>query len=198
MQISLVMPVLLVLSIMLVAFALERMLFYWRTASVSGRFLEKVRDLLRQGKAKDAVALCKNSKGFIPKAIEAQLSADGMDRVEKEGILSLYQQRLQVLLSRRLGLFGTLSFISPLLGLLGTVLGVIRSFRDLAVSGSGGPTIVAAGISEALVSTAAGIAVAVTAALAYNYFQFKMRHALSTLTLFGQEIIFLMEHKREV
>jgi biopolymer transport protein ExbB len=198
MKISLVMPVLLFLSILLVAYALERALLYLRVARVNGRFLEKVRELVRYGKIKDALELCKKQRGFLPKAIAAQLSTEGLSKQERDGVLSLYHQRLQVLLSRRLGLFGTLSFISPLLGLLGTVLGVIRSFRDLAVSGSGGPTIVAAGISEALVSTAAGIAVAVTAALVYNYFQFKMKDILSTLLLFGQEIMFLMEHKREV
>jgi hypothetical protein len=53
-------------------------------------------------------------------------------------VLTLYFQRTQSLLSRRLGVFGTLSFISPLLGLLGTVLGVMAAFRDLALTGSGG------------------------------------------------------------
>ena len=115
-----------------------------------------------------------------------------------DNILNLYFQRVQALLGRRLGVFGTLSFISPLLGLLGTVLGVMRAFRDLALSGSGGPTIVAAGISEALIATAAGIAVAVSAALIYNYFNFRMKHVLNSLNIFGQEIAMMVESGKEV
>ena len=115
-----------------------------------------------------------------------------------ENALALYYQRVQALLSRRLGLFGTLSFISPLLGLLGTVLGVMRAFRDLALSGSGGPPIVAAGISEALISTAAGIAVAVTAALVYNYFNFRLKYVLNSLNIFGQEIAIMVDSGREI
>ncbi len=198
MKISMVMPVLLVMSILLVTFALERYILFWRMARVDGGLLERVRQWVQAGKIKEASEACKKSKGFLAKAVDAQLAAVNLPKSERESILTLYHQRLQVILSQRLGLFGTLSFISPLLGLLGTVLGVIRAFRDLALSGSGGPTIVAAGISEALVATAAGIAVAVVAAVLYNYFNFRMRHVLSTLNLFGQELMFLMEYKREV
>jgi biopolymer transport protein ExbB len=106
-------------------------------------------------------------------------------------LVLFYHQRLQALLQKRLWIFGTLSFICPLIGLLGTVLGVMRSFRDLAISGSGGPTIVAAGISEALIATAAGIAVAITAAIIYNWFNIWMKSAISSSDIFGQELIFL-------
>jgi biopolymer transport protein ExbB len=105
-----------------------------------------------------------------------------------------YHQRLQNLLQKRLWIFGTLSFICPLIGLLGTVLGVIRAFKDLAISGSGGPTIVAAGISEALIATAGGIAVAITAAIIYNWFNIWMKNTLSSNDIFGQELIFMTAH----
>src|SRR5581483_12268348 len=118
------------------------------------------------------------ARGLIPEAIAAQIDAVHLPRNERESLVLYYHQRLQTLLQRRLWIFGTLSFISPLIGLLGTVLGVIRSFRDLAISGSGGPTIVAAGISEALVATAGGIAVAITAAVIYNYFNIWMKGTL--------------------
>jgi biopolymer transport protein ExbB len=96
------------------------------------------------------------------------------------------------LLNKHLGIFGTLAFIAPLLGLLGTVLGVIRAFRDLALSGSGGPTIVAAGIAEALIATAAGIAVAVTSAVLYNYFTTRLRTIVQQFDLLSQEVAILV------
>jgi biopolymer transport protein ExbB/TolQ len=73
-------------------------------------------------------------------------------------------------LERYLSILGTLGNIAPFIGLFGTVVGIIRAFRDLAVSGSGGPSVVAAGISEALITTAAGLVVAIPAVIAYNYF----------------------------
>src|SRR5882672_4391909 len=123
--------------------------------------------------------------------MEVALNAAHFPREEMESIFALYRMKLQGLLNKHLAVFGTFAFIGPLLGLLGTVLGVMRSFRDLALSGSGGPTIVAAGISEALVATASGIAVAITAAVIYNWFSIWMKGTLSSNDIFGQELIFL-------
>jgi biopolymer transport protein ExbB len=100
--------------------------------------------------------------------------------------------RLQALLNKRLSLFGTLAFTGPLLGLLGTVLGVIRAFRDLALSGSGGPTIVAAGIAEALITTAGGIFVAVISALLYNWFTAISRGKVQQFDQLTQELAILV------
>ena len=129
--------------------------------------------------------------GMIAEGLAAQLDSVGLPRSERESLVLFYHQRFQALLGKRLWIFGTLSFICPLIGLFGTVLGVMRAFRDLALSGSGGPTIVAAGISEALVATAGGIGVAIVAAIIYNWFNIWMKGALSNADMFGQEVIFL-------
>ena len=100
-------------------------------------------------------------------------------------------------LTRRVGLFGTASFIAPLIGLMGTVLGIMRAFHDLSVAGAGGPTVVAAGISEALITTAAGIGLAVLSALFYNYFTLTARHRLNMADLWVFEIANLLGQRRE-
>jgi biopolymer transport protein ExbB/TolQ len=155
------------------------------------RMMDRVRTFVKAGKFNEAKHEAAKSKGIIPEAIAAQIEAMHLPRNERESLVLYYHQRLQALLSRRLWIFGTLSFICPLIGLLGTVLGVMRSFRDLAISGSGGPSIVAAGISEALIATAGGIAVAITAAVIYNWFNIWMKASLSSADIFGQEMIFL-------
>lgn len=197
MKISLVMPVLLVLSVVLVAVFLERWIFFSRMGRVDAQLFHKIKDAVKEGHLKKAHEAAASGKGLLAEALEAMLAAvhvhgHAKEREDMESILNLYYQRVQALLSRRLGIFGTLSFISPLLGLLGTVLGVMRAFRDLALSGSGGPTIVAAGISEALIATAAGIAVAVSAALIYNYFNFRLKYILNSLNIFGQEVLIMI------
>ena len=70
----------------------------------------------------------------------------------------------------RLSALGTIANIAPFVGLFGTVVGVIRAFEAISVKASAGPSVVAGGIAEALISTAAGLFVAVPAVIAYNYF----------------------------
>lgn len=198
-KISLVMPILLVLSIVMVAVLFERALFFARSGKIDGVLFKNIREHVLAGKIKEAQSLAGQGRGLIAEALGALLvAAQSKDRAEMDHVLTLYFQRTQSLLSRRLGVFGTLSFISPLLGLLGTVLGVMAAFRDLALTGAGGPGVVAAGISEALYATAAGIFVAVTAALIYNYFNFKLKHILNSLNIFGQEIALIVSLGRDV
>lgn len=75
---------------------------------------------------------------------------------------------------------------------MGTVLGIMRAFHDLAIAGAGGPVVVAAGISEALVATAAGIGVAVMSAVFYNYFTLAARQRLSQADLWVFELAELL------
>jgi biopolymer transport protein ExbB len=72
-------------------------------------------------------------------------------------------------LERFLNMLGTIAAISPLLGLLGTVTGMIRTFKAITVAGIGNPTAMAGGIAEALITTAAGLLVAIPALVAYRY-----------------------------
>lgn len=191
-HISYVIPVLMVFSVVLLAFALERMVYYMANGSVNQRMLDEVRKLAHDGKLEEARKKCQRYSGLLPQAVSAQISGSELTVDQREDLIALYHMRMQTALSRRLSIFGTLSFISPLLGLLGTVLGVMRAFKDVAVSGSGKPTIVAAGISEALIATAFGIAVAVTAAMIHNYFHGRMKDLLTAFDIFGQELICLI------
>jgi biopolymer transport protein ExbB/TolQ len=74
-------------------------------------------------------------------------------------------------LRKHLWILGTVASSAPFIGLLGTVVGIIKSFESMAVAGTGGFAVVAAGISEALVATALGLGVAIIALIFYNYFQ---------------------------
>jgi len=191
-KISIVIPVLLLCSVVMVAYALERFVAFLRIGKMDSNTAERIKQSVRQGQVKEAIALCARKQNFMTHAMEIALNAANFPREEMESIFALYRMKLQGLLNKHLGIFGTLSFIAPLLGLLGTVLGVIRAFRDLALSGSGGPTIVAAGIAEALIATAAGIAVAVTSSVLYNYFTTRMRSIVTQYDLLSQEVAILV------
>lgn len=198
MKLSAVMPILLFSSLLVVAYSLERFWYYWRAGRINSRFLVEVKRLVRDGKVQEAVDYCDKQRGLVPEIVKAGLNASHLSRIDAEDTMENYKARSQNLLRSRLGVFGTLSFISPLLGLMGTVLGIMRSFHDLALSGSGGPTIVAAGISEALVTTVTGIAVAVPAAIIYNYFTNRLRNLMVRVDTFTSELVILLYGERTI
>ena len=96
-------------------------------------------------------------------------------------------------LQRRLTVLGTLGSITPFIGLFGTVIGVMHAFKDLAANSAtaaGGASVVAAGIAEALVNTAAGLFVAIPAVIAYNYFLSKTNYFAKELENMADEFIY--------
>lgn len=101
--------------------------------------------------------------------------------------------RLQVAEAEKFVPFlGTIAAAAPFIGLLGTVIGIIRAFRSLALSGGGGPQIVAAGIAEALVATAVGLMVAIPALVAYNYFSIRIRRMTENMEICADGLIQLL------
>jgi len=188
MRVSLVMPVLLVLSVLVVAQALERLWVFAISGGLPRGAWSKIRKALRKGDKGAASAAARQASGVMGEALSRMLGLADPTPERLVEVFQLYRQRLQMDLSRRVGFFGTVSFISPLIGLMGTVLGIIRAFHDLAAQGAGGPAVVAAGISEALVTTAAGIAVAVVSAVLYNYFALTIKHRLNTVDLWVFEL----------
>jgi biopolymer transport protein ExbB len=98
-------------------------------------------------------------------------------------------------LKKNLWILGTIGSASPFVGLLGTVVGIIRAFHDMAEKGAGGFTVVAAGISEALIATGAGLIVAIVALLTYNIFINAANQTLSGMKLTLDELLDLSHDK---
>jgi biopolymer transport protein ExbB/TolQ len=85
----------------------------------------------------------------------------------------------KMLFEKNLGLMATMAAIAPLIGLLGTVVGIMRAFGNMAKIGSASPSVVAAGVAEALMTTAAGLVVAVPAVVLYNHLSRRMNNTLT-------------------
>ncbi len=193
---SVAMPILLVLSFVVVGQALERLFAYWFKLRLPSQTWERVRDRLEAGDKAGALGLARRDPSILGAAIAALLSRESPTTESLVEAFQLHRQRLSLALNRRVGLFGTASFVSPLIGLMGTVLGIMRAFHDLSAAGAGGPAVVAAGISEALIATACGIGLAVLSALLYNYFTLESRHRLNTADLWALELAELLENPR--
>jgi biopolymer transport protein ExbB len=97
-----------------------------------------------------------------------------------------------------LWLLGTIGSAAPFIGLFGTVVGILRSFHDIARTGSGGFTVVAAGISESLIATAAGIVVGVISVMAYNAFQTKWSGLVLLIRVQAEEMVEILDSSSKV
>ncbi|MFP5348527.1 MAG: MotA/TolQ/ExbB proton channel family protein [Gammaproteobacteria bacterium] len=100
-------------------------------------------------------------------------------------------------LERYLRTLGTIAAISPFLGLLGTVLGMIEMFSGIGSQGVGDPSIVASGIAQALITTAAGLAVAIPSVMFYRYFRGKAYELLLDMEAEALKLIEILHHERE-
>jgi biopolymer transport protein ExbB/biopolymer transport protein TolQ len=103
--------------------------------------------------------------------------------VEREMLMTIVD------LKRGLGVLATVGATAPFVGLLGTTMGIVNSFTGMATSGAGGISAIAAGVAEALITTAIGIGVAIPAVWAYNYFQTKIDNLTAEMTYTSKEMI---------
>ncbi|MFA6093225.1 MAG: MotA/TolQ/ExbB proton channel family protein [Elusimicrobiota bacterium] len=179
---------LVLLSVYSLALVWERYQFYKRSLDGLPRMLERLRAMVLDGKLREALALCRQHPGLASEVLEAALvGPSGKD--ERMNAVERAIGRQAARLEQRLAALGTIGSIAPFIGLFGTVLGVMRAFKDLAHATGAGPGVVAVGISEALVATAAGIFTAVPAIVAYNYFTTKANHFADEMRWSTEEIL---------
>jgi biopolymer transport protein ExbB len=124
---------------------------------------------LGENRPAEALLLCQKSQIPLAKILSAVLRQQGTSRSHMKEIADEIGGREIISLQRYLGLLGTIANIAPLLGLLGTVLGMIDAFNTIATLGGGTPATLGGGISQALITTAAGLSVAVPMILIHRY-----------------------------
>ena len=179
MRSSPVMVVILFCSVVTIGLAMERVYYYAKRRGNPDSVLATALIAVRGGNREEAVRVVSaSSHPFGPVAAEMLRSADlAPETVEEKLQIVLSEQRME--LERNLGFLGTMGNTAPLIGLLGTVWGIMRAFHDMARTGSAGPSVVAAGVAEALFTTAAGLLVAVPAVMLYNNFVRRMGNMLT-------------------
>ena len=158
-------------------------------------FLAHVSGLLKEDRADKALEYTARIDSPVGRLFNYALRHREMPKRDIEELLATKRQEEKLNLERFLGVLGTMGNIAPFIGLFGTVVGIIKAFRDLALSGVGGPTVVASGIAEALVATAAGLAVAIPAVIIYNYFTRRVKIIMSELEIFSSRLIIMLGTK---
>jgi biopolymer transport protein ExbB len=173
---------------------IERALFCHRSQINSAEFLNGVRNVLKRDNVVEAVSICDATPGPVARIVKAAIlnrdkSRERMrEAVEEAGLTEVPR------LEDKLNLLATIAQIAPLLGLLGTIVGFIRVFINLQADGlyahiSGGEHSLAAGIWEALICAAAGIAVAIPIHAGYNYLVSRVNKIVLDMERAASEII---------
>jgi biopolymer transport protein ExbB/TolQ len=160
------------LSIVSVAVVFERLWSLRNIGSATLRVTESILEPIKKGQRDLAIAICKQNSQCPAGRIFLNVldrEAAGLEVANNIASEAMFEETQK--LKKHLWILGTVASSAPFIGLLGTVVGIIKSFESMAIAGTGGFAVVAAGISEALVATALGLGIAIIAVIFYNYFQ---------------------------
>jgi biopolymer transport protein ExbB/TolQ len=180
---------LLALSLVTLAVALERYLFYWRHRVDSEAIRVELRRRLDAGDLAGAADLLGRHDSLETNVVLFGLrdSDKGPDSVED--LINGAMRRERARYEQRLGLLATIASNAPFIGLFGTVLGIIRAFKDLSSNMAEAGGAVMSGIAEALVATAIGLLVAIPAVVAFNYFKARVKVVADNAALLASTVL---------
>ena len=172
-----------VCSLVALAIIIERAINLRASRILSPTIVERVTGLAEGGRLDRAAAVCRERPGIYTNIVLAGLEfalRGEREQAAKEAIEDAGRHET-ARLNRYLGTLGTIVGISPLLGLLGTVLGMIDVFTTIAASGAGEAAQLSGGISQALISTATGLLIAIPSLVAHNFFHEKAQVLITDL-----------------
>jgi biopolymer transport protein ExbB len=182
-------------SFVLMVFVFERTIALRRGRVIPKPFVKRFLEQLREGQLdrEKALSLCEENKSPVAVVFAAAVKKWGRTSVEVEQAILDTGERVTNQLRRHLRLLNGISQVAPLLGLLGTVVGMIMSFNGLAAAGGNGQReMLAGGIAQALLTTAGGMFVAIPALIAYLYFVGRVDQLITEIDSLGQQLVELI------
>jgi len=156
---------------------------WWKLRGLEEKSRALTTDVIQHLQQRDLVGaqqVCERSDVPIAEAILEALRWENVDVEDLERVLATSRSELTTHLRRGIWMVGTVGSLAPFVGLFGTVVGIIRAFSDMAEQGAGGFAVVANGIAEALIATAAGLGVAIVALVFFNYLQVRVQAVSNT------------------
>ncbi|MBC8284634.1 MAG: MotA/TolQ/ExbB proton channel family protein [Nitrospinae bacterium] len=183
-------------SVIALAIIIERFIFFKKYFIDMDDFFSPIPNLVEAGNTEKVLAYCQNNPNPLGRIIEAGLSEKGIPRWKLEEKLSLAGQEEINALEKNMRGLEVIATISPLMGLLGTVIGMVQAFNKVAQhQGQVDPSLLAGGIWEALLTTAAGLTVAIPAVVMLHFFDRKKEKMTFLLNKFGTKFIYSMDRK---
>ncbi len=189
----------LLLSIFGFIIFIERFLFLHRGQIRSDTFLAGIRTLLGKGRLVEALTVCEETPGPVASIVKAALLAH--DRGEERMRAAIQAAAMVEIpsLERRVGTLAAVARVAPLIGLLGTVVGMVEAFYSISEEGAYAHMgTLSSGFASALITTAAGIAVAIMAHLAFHFLSGRVRALVHDMEYAGHDIMQFMLHGQVV
>ncbi|MBW2062875.1 MAG: MotA/TolQ/ExbB proton channel family protein [Deltaproteobacteria bacterium] len=168
-------------SILALAVFLERLFKLRRVRILPRDLMQDMNDLIIRYKYPDAISLCQGHPSPMARIYQAGLRSSGQPRQIIKEVVQEVGRREAAELEKYISILATIASITPLLGLLGTVSGMIKTFNIIAYYGVGNPGTMAGGISEALITTAAGLTVAIPTLVGYRFVSSKADNLILNL-----------------
>ncbi len=191
---------LLFLGILSVALIIERLYSLSLKKIIPLDVFEEIISFLEEGKVEEARTIAKTYKSVATDIIYSILEAylKGRKNIEELKIVAEESAKVEIpKLEGYVNAVGAIAAISPLVGFLGTVTGMIQVFEALSVSGLSNPEILSAGISQALITTAFGLTIAIPSLVAYWYFRSKVNFLITQLENVALEVIYKLTSNEE-
>ncbi len=163
------------------ALIIERALNLRESRVLNQNIVDRVTDLVEAGRPERAIQACRNNPCIFTNIVVAGLEISGKGEMRAKEAIEDAGRHETVKLKRYLNALGTIAAVAPLVGLLGTVTGMILVFRTIAETGGGQAAALSTGIFQALITTATGLLVAIPALIAHNFFQEKVEWIVTEL-----------------
>ncbi|MGQ9577734.1 MAG: MotA/TolQ/ExbB proton channel family protein [Candidatus Aminicenantales bacterium] len=194
---SVIMVILLLMSITALALILERFWYFARNRFNPSKGVLELRRILTQRGVNQALEWSKRQNNPLGRLFVVALENYTLSSDELSDLFSSLILEERIRFERLLGGMGTLANAATLLGLLGTVTGLIGAFGNIAITGSGGPAVVSKGIAEALLTTAFGLFVGIPVLFFYNYFSKKSLDLTMSLESIADRLLVIIgKHKQ--
>ncbi len=182
------MYILLACSILSLGVIIDRLIAYGKKSRVKrAAFMDRIKDELKRKDPERALEICRDTDAPFARVVQAGLEKVGRTEKLVTGVMERQIAIEESKLERLTGIVGTIGNIAVYIGLFGTVLGIIRAFQDISAAGTGGMDVVIAGVAEALITTATGLAVAVPSVVLYNYFSRRVEQFVDDMELAASE-----------
>lgn len=180
-----------------VAFIIERFIAFAKASINAKKFGEELKGIIRKKGVDEGIKYCQQNRAPLARVIESGLTEYkkvGAKKSEIEEAITVIANDELAFLESGLPILSAVSTIAPIIGFLGTVSGMIRAFDAVAIAGEIEPTLVASGISEALITTATGLSIAFPIVLFYVYFSTRANGYTRMMETLSSDIVgFLME-----
>lgn len=189
-----VMIPLVLLSILTIYLLIERLITIRQASSNPDTITDRVRDFVRNGDVEGAIAYCEKKDVPITRILQQGLERLGRPISEIQDAVQAAGKHETFELEKRTNLLASIAGIAPMLGFFGTVLGMIRAFQEIQnLQGNVNPSVLAGGIWEALVTTAAGLLVGILALFSYNFLIGRIRRLTNDMERSATDFIDLLQ-----